>query len=261
MDEAGRGAVLGPLVVAGVVVEEAHLPRLSDLGFRDSKTLSRDRRRALARALGSCGARGRVVVIPAAAVDAANLTDLELEATAALVRRLSPGTVVMDTPVGLPAIPRFRGLLAARAGLPPAAVSVVPKADRDHPAAAAASVLAKAVRDGYVLLLRKHYGDFGWGYPGEEKVKSYLQAWISAHGTPPPFGRARWRPVRDLLSGPLLESAAGCGSGGTRGEWAPSREKATRRTSCPSEPTNPTADAGTACTGSWPGCGPRPGGP
>lgn len=218
VDEAGRGAVLGPLVVAGVALAVREQTKLWDLGFRDSKALSRDRRRALVRRLASSGARGRVVVLPAVAVDRASLTDLELEATAALIRRLGPEAVVVDTPVGPGAISWFRELLAARAGLPTAAISVAPKADRDHPAAAAASVLAKVVRDSYILLLRRQYGDFGWGYPSEERVQAYLQAWISAHGTCPPFCRTRWRPVRDLLNPPLLQSAAGCGSGEARGE-------------------------------------------
>lgn len=218
VDEAGRGAVLGPLVVAGVAVRSEHQTGLWGLGFRDSKVLSRDRRRALVRRLGSGGARAGVVVIPAAAVDGASLTDLELEATAALVQRLGPQAVVVDTPVGPGAIPWFRKLLATRVGLPAAAVSIVPKADRDHPAVAAASVLAKVVRDGYILVLRRQYGDFGWGYPGEEKVQAYLQAWVAAHGTCPPLCRTRWRTVQNLLNPSLLQGAAGCGSGGAGGE-------------------------------------------
>ena len=40
VDDAGRGSVLGPLVIAGVSVERAKIKHLSDIGVRDSKQLS-----------------------------------------------------------------------------------------------------------------------------------------------------------------------------------------------------------------------------
>ena len=48
VDDAGRGAVIGPLVVAGVLVEDEDLPCLTDIGVKDSKCLSPDRREDLA---------------------------------------------------------------------------------------------------------------------------------------------------------------------------------------------------------------------
>jgi ribonuclease HII len=48
IDEAGRGCVIGPLVVAGVLVKEETLPLLVKLGVKDSKLLSPKKREALA---------------------------------------------------------------------------------------------------------------------------------------------------------------------------------------------------------------------
>ncbi len=205
VDEAGRGAVLGPLVVAGVCLEEGELARLSELGVRDSKTVPRGRRRTLVRAIARSGARGRVVVVPAGTVDRENLTSLEREAVLVLIRDLDPRRVVVDTPVGPPAIRGFRDSLASRSGIPRDAIAVVPRADRDHPAVAAASLLAKVVRDAYVVSLRHEYGDFGWGYPGEAKVQALLAAWCAEGGALPPICRTRWRCVQDLLSRHLLD--------------------------------------------------------
>src|SRR5256886_17043127 len=39
VDDAGRGTVIGPLVIAGVIIEEEKLDRLKNLGVRDSKQL------------------------------------------------------------------------------------------------------------------------------------------------------------------------------------------------------------------------------
>lgn len=205
IDEAGRGAVLGPLVVAGILVKEERLPELRKLGARDSKLVPREGRLATVRAIARSGARGRAVVIPASAVDRENLTSLELAAAVALVLALPAIEVVVDTPVGPRAIPQFASALSTRSGLPCAAISVLPRADRDHPAVAAASLLAKVVRDGYVLALRRQFGDFGWGYPSEPRVRDYLVSWLTERGTLPPICRTRWKCVQDLLSPRLLE--------------------------------------------------------
>ena len=47
VDEAGRGCVIGPLVIAGAVFDEEDLPRLTEMGVRDSKRLTAKRRLAL----------------------------------------------------------------------------------------------------------------------------------------------------------------------------------------------------------------------
>ncbi|MFH1609907.1 MAG: hypothetical protein ABID40_04700, partial [Candidatus Bipolaricaulota bacterium] len=99
IDEAGRGAVLGPLVVAGVRVDAAQLSQLWELGARDSKLVPRAQRQALVRKIMGSGARARAIVIPASAVDRENLTSLELTAAARLIEALAPGQVVLDAPV------------------------------------------------------------------------------------------------------------------------------------------------------------------
>jgi ribonuclease HII len=48
IDEAGRGCVIGPLVVAGLLVKEENLPALSQLGVKDSKLLSPKKREEIA---------------------------------------------------------------------------------------------------------------------------------------------------------------------------------------------------------------------
>ena len=219
IDEAGRGAVLGPLVVAGVAVDEGRLPELRELGARDSKLVPRAQRQALVRKILRRGARGRAIVIPASAVDGESLTILEREAAAQLIKVLAPERVVLDAPVAPAAIPMFATALSARADLPLAAIAVYPKADRDHPVVAAASLLAKVVRDGHVLALRRRFGDFGWGYPSEPKVREYLAAWLSEHRTFPPICRTRWRCVQDLLSMPFPGWGSSCALTGIRAEW------------------------------------------
>ena len=44
IDEAGRGPIIGPLVIAGALIEESNIPKLEALGARDSKLLTPKKR-------------------------------------------------------------------------------------------------------------------------------------------------------------------------------------------------------------------------
>jgi len=198
IDEAGRGAVLGPLVVAGVAVDGRLRTRLRELGARDSKSVARQRRREILRKLVRESARGWAIVYPAPQVDANSLTHLEEQAIRTLIERLHPQQVVIDAPVGPTALAGFLGRVRS-ASTSPVEISAYPKADVSDPLVGAASLLAKVVRDGYLDALRAHYGDIGWGYPGEQAVHRFLTAWLTEHGHLPPICRARWASAQALL--------------------------------------------------------------
>lgn len=199
IDEAGRGAVIGPLIVAGVLAEETELGHLRALGAQDSKRVPRPRRRGILCRIAREGYPVRAMVIRAKEVDACNLTELELSAAAHLIRKLSPDRVVIDTPVVPRAIPRFLSRLSDLSGCETSRLSAFAGADRAHPAVGAASLAAKVTRDAFVLFLREKFGDFGWGYPGEEKAARFLGEWFQSHGELPPICRTRWRSVRQGL--------------------------------------------------------------
>jgi ribonuclease HII len=48
VDEAGRGCIIGPLVIAGVMFKEENLPILKQIGVKDSKLLTPNKRETLA---------------------------------------------------------------------------------------------------------------------------------------------------------------------------------------------------------------------
>lgn len=196
MDEAGRGAILGPLIVAAVAIPAEKEGLLWEKGARDSKTLARPKRRKILRALWEEGARGRVAVIPPEKIDRESLTLLELRAMAWLIRQTRAERVILDPPVGPKAIPHFLQALSEEAQFPRERLEAFPRADKKIPVVSAASILAKVVRDGYIELLRRTYGEIGWGYPGEEKVQEFLNRWVREHQSLPPICRKRWRSVR-----------------------------------------------------------------
>ncbi len=203
IDEAGRGPVIGPLVVAGVLLQEEHQQQLVALGVRDSKALPRGRRAALFPHIERIAQAVEALSLPAHALDG-NLTQLELEATARLIKRLKPDRVVIDAPVGPRALPAYREAL--RRLLPFACeLTVENKADARYPVVAAASIVAKVRRDREILRLHRKYGDFGWGYPSEPKVQRFLREWYAKNGSFPDCVRARWATARRIAQGAIRQ--------------------------------------------------------
>ena len=195
-DEAGRGPVLGPLVVAAVA------PDGFDLNFRgikDSKLLSRKARDSIAHKSEAWKIRQEFVVLHAADINNAwpdtNLDALIRSAYAHLLNRLRPeraviGTVGRDTAMCSQAVEELLDC--------PCVVEARIGAENTDAAVALASILAKNRRDALMDALRVEYGDIGSGYPGSKATQSFIKAWFVEHGTPPPISRYHWKTIRWL---------------------------------------------------------------
>jgi ribonuclease HII len=162
IDEAGRGACAGPLVVAAVVLDPDCIKRKLT-GLADSKLLTPQARQDAYNAVLACAVDWHVVVIPAAQIDT---TGLHVCNVAGMRRafaglRSKPGYVLTD---GFP----VRGL-----GTPGLAVW---KGDRVTASVAAASVIAKVSRDRMMNDLHERYPQYGFdrhkGYSTEEHVRA-----------------------------------------------------------------------------------------
>ncbi len=195
LDEAGRGAVLGPMVVGAYCVDAERVGHLVAIGVTDSKRLAPRRRVHLAaalRRLGDCA----TVIVPARRIDTGNLNRLEEEVFIELVRRFQPDRVVLDAPCHPAGIPQLVGRLAAATGLEGQAWTVEPKADLNHPPCGAASILAKVERDRRVRAL----GAVGSGYPSDPKTRAWIAARLREGPPLPDCIRTRWGTVRSLAA-------------------------------------------------------------
>jgi ribonuclease HII len=174
IDEAGRGACAGPLVVAAVVLEHASIKRMP--GLADSKLLTPQAREDAYREVLRRAADWHVVVIGADQIDATGLHVCNVSgmrrAFAGL--RTKPGYVLTD---GFP----VRGLTAP--GL------AVWKGDRVTASVAAASVVAKVTRDRMMRDLHERYPQYGFdrhkGYSTDEHVRA-----LDEHGPCPEHRRS-----------------------------------------------------------------------
>jgi ribonuclease HII len=145
VDEAGRGACAGPLVVAAVVLDARRLGRLSLLA--DSKLLTANVRERVYEDVLAVASAWSVVVIPAAEIDRRGLHVMNIAAMRRAVARLEtrPGYVLVD---GFPVPGIDSPSLAVRKG------------DRVAGCVAAASVIAKVTRDRIMCRLHERYGEY-----------------------------------------------------------------------------------------------------
>ena len=195
LDEAGRGSVLGPMVVGAYLVEAERLDDLAATGVTDSKKLSKKRREALIAPLTELG-DARVRRISAAAIDAGNLNDLEEHAFVELIVDARPDRVIIDAPCNPRGIPKFKARLLARLAEPlgyePELV-VEPKADLNHTPCGAASIFAKVNRDRDVKAL-----EAGSGYPSDPKTRTWIKNFLIAEAPLPADVRTRWGTLDEL---------------------------------------------------------------
>lgn len=198
IDEAGRGCVLGPLVVGAFCVRADQLEAVAATGVTDSKRLSAKRREALIGPLTALGQPELREVTPAE-IDAGNINTLELHAMAALIRSRRPDAVWIDGPVHPRGIPRFERELRALLEHRPQLV-IEPKADLNYPVVSAASIFAKVTRDAHITALQ----GVGSGYPSDPKTREHLQRLIATGEPLPSYVRQRWGTVRDLYQLSLL---------------------------------------------------------
>ncbi|MEM2204685.1 MAG: ribonuclease HII [Candidatus Hadarchaeales archaeon] len=200
LDEAGRGPVLGPMVLCGLVVEEGVLEEMKGMGVRDSKLLSPARRERLAPLILSLCKKVRLVELQPAEIDASlqkgmNLNELEAREFARILNELKPEVAYVDSPDPNPELFRKRLERYLRIEVE---LKVENSADRKYTVVGAASILAKVRRDARLAELKKKYGEVGSGYSHDPLTISFLRRWVEEHGELPPFARKSWETCRRL---------------------------------------------------------------
>ena len=203
VDDAGRGAVIGPLVIAGVLIEELDLNRIVSLGVKDSKLLSPRKRRRLYTEITKTVENHHIVRLTPAEIDKVVLTGgrlhrlnrLEARAMAQAISALKPDIAYVDASDVLPE--RYKQHVAEEV---PFKVQIVSEheADKTYPIVSAASIIAKVTRDAAIASLSRKYEDLGSGYMSDQKTVEFLKKWVRSHGSYPEFVRKSWKPARRI---------------------------------------------------------------
>ena len=181
IDEAGRGPLAGPVVVAGVI-----LPLETSEPFQvfDSKALTESRRDELAAQLKACSeVQIAVAVISAQRIDEINILQATHEGMRRVARELNASFALVD---GLK-VPRF-----------PIPARFVIKGDATSASIAAASIIAKTTRDSILNELDEKYPQYGFASHKGYGTREHLEA-LRKYG-PCPDHRQTFAPVRAILN-------------------------------------------------------------
>jgi ribonuclease HII len=192
IDEAGRGPVLGPLVVAGVLLEDEK--RLVDIKVKDSKRLSEKRRENLAREIIEF-AEIELVAIPAFELDILrqnlSLNKIEAMIFTNIIKMLKPEQVYVDCVDSNEET--FEKNLLKRLDYKPDLISKH-RADDIYLVVSAASIIAKTNRDKEIKRISEELGkNIGSGYPSDPVTIDFINIWLKEHKELPPYTRNSWK--------------------------------------------------------------------
>ncbi len=185
VDEAGKGPVIGPLVIAGCLIDESTEKEFKKLGIKDSKELTPKRRDYLANIIREKAETFEIIVVSPGEIDKSlnsgvNLNQLEAVKIAEIINRINKGfkkiKVVIDCPsVG---ILKWKDSVKVKIkNLSNLEVYCEHKADKNSIAVSAASILAKSIREREMDVLKEKYGtEIGSGYPSDPATMYYLES-------------------------------------------------------------------------------------
>lgn len=180
IDDAGRGPVLGPMILAGVLIEDSQETEIAGMGAKDSKLLTPANRRLIKEKIISKYEYHIEKTSPEEIDASTNLNYTEAVKAAMIVNKLvrdlnEKVRVIIDCPsVNLKSWCLDVENLIER----PDIVKIIceHKADANHPVVSAASIIAKECREDEVYKLKRELGvDFGSGYPSDPKTKEFIK--------------------------------------------------------------------------------------
>jgi len=197
VDEAGRGSMLGPLVVAGITISKSKIKLLKKLGVRDSKKLSPAAREYLYKKIIETVDDYHVIRIPPRVIDKSvanhSLNHLEAKYMARVISKLSPSTAFVDScDVNSKRFGKEISELTSNTK-----IRSYHHADSKFVTVSAASILAKVSRDRAIMRLGKNH-DIGSGYPSDPKTKMFVKKSLRKNRDMP-FLRKSWKPVQILM--------------------------------------------------------------
>lgn len=182
IDDAGRGPILGPMYLAGVLIKESENSKLKELGAKDSKLLAHSQRIKLSKEIEKISKYYVVESSPKKideAVETINLNTLEAMEAAEIINKLNNKKDKIKVIVDCPSVNtlawknKMISFIDYKENL---TILCEHKADFNHPVVGAASILAKVAREESVEKIRKEFGNIGSGYPADPITIEFLRA-------------------------------------------------------------------------------------
>lgn len=203
VDDAGRGPVIGPMVIAGVLIHKEGEWELKEMGVKDSKLITPSNRLMFFDEISRVSKRVHHVIVSPNRIDEyvkrdkrlEGLNLLEAEVMAEVINRLEPNVAFVDASDINEQ--RFGEMISSRLDSEVKVVSEH-KADAKYPVVSAASVVAKVIRDREIDQLKLQYGDFGSGYTSDPRTITFLKRYYQSNKCFPPATRLSWKTVEKI---------------------------------------------------------------
>lgn len=177
IDEAGRGSVIGPMVIAGVMIEEKDESKLRKIEVKDSKMLSPHQRERLYPLIKKIAKDFVALKVSAKEIDESrkvkNLNIIEAEKMAQIIKTLKADKAYVDTPQA--STGKFKAILL---NLAQNNTEIIAEnyCDERYPVCSAASIIAKVERDREVEKIKKIVNyDFGVGYSHDARSIEFVK--------------------------------------------------------------------------------------
>ena len=210
IDEAGRGPVIGPLVVAALAIPNEEITQLSKLGVKDSKEISRSERVRISEEISRHIEQGRwksgIVICKAKRIDinsiSSDLNSLEIELFSEAISEINiaskDGTIKADACDVNEERFRFRLESALGDGWGNWNIHAEHGMDSKDLVTGGASILAKVTRDSAIQEISSRTGlDVGSGYPSDQKTRKAVETLLS-DGNIHDSIRWSWATVSDI---------------------------------------------------------------
>ena len=191
-----KGAVIGPLVICGLVIDKKDETYLKEIGVKDSKELSSNKRNEIAEKIEKVARNIIILRVPPCKIDSWREMDrsldlLEAKKIAEIIELSKVNKVYLDALTSRPK--KFGNLV--KSFLKNKNVEIVAEnfADKKYPVVSAASILAKVERDKAIEELKKELNyNFGIGYPSDERTIEFLKKILKKRKRWPRFVRKSW---------------------------------------------------------------------
>ena len=198
IDDAGRGPMLGPLVIAGISLEKKNIKKLNALGVKDSKKLTPKLREQLYKKIIEIVDDYYIAKISPRSIDASVkkhcLNGLEAKYMAKVVSKLNPDVSYVDSCDVNPS--RFGREISKLSDNHN--IKSYHRADSRFVVVSAASILAKVSRDKAIAKLRKEH-NLGSGYPSDSVTVKFVTKYYKKNHEMPNFVRKSWKPVQKIV--------------------------------------------------------------
>ena len=184
LDEAGKGPVIGPMILAGCLIEKKDETPLRRMGVKDSKKVTQKRREFLEKEIKKIMKDSFLIVSTPEKIDESSekgikLTEFEAVRFAKIINKLNNGKEKMKVVIDCPSsgINSWTELLKPKIkNLSNLELVIEHKADKNHLAVAAASILAKCERERQMEKIKEEFGSIvGSGYQTDPLTRRFVE--------------------------------------------------------------------------------------